>query len=406
MIKPLISPQAYALSGRGIQFITQIAMVLIFPKILAPSDYVQFNLLLPLVFLFVSLLFGWLIGATFRHIHPLLDAAGNKQRQTVFWYFGVTTSLLLALYLVVSTASDSLYVLIPLLIAANALKSGLLSILNAAEKQKPYFFANLCFALSLAVFIGINTLAKQAGLATGLVIYSFIDIILALAGWYMMGVFSFPPLPRFDSLIARQYFLYGLPIVINNLFVWVVSLSDRYLLMLWESTEHVANYILSYQLASSMITIPLMLAITVIFPKIIRIDKEQNQKAALDYTHRFRKSYLRLMPVLLVCGCLVVLPFKHYLYSDFELEPALIVIILLAQLINGLSHFYNKEFELNGKTLVITKSIGLGALVNTVLNLALIPHFGLLGSATATLVAYSSSVFIVFKAGKYRSSKI
>lgn len=403
MIKPLISPQAYALSGRGIQFITQIALVLIFPKILAPSDYVQFNLLLPLAFLFVSLLFGWLIGATFRHIHPLLDAAGNKERQTVFWYFGATTCLLLIIYLMISAATDSIYALIPLLVAANALKSGLLSIMNAAEKQKAYFFANLGFALSLVAFIGITMSDTEISLTTSLMIYSFIDIILALAGWYMMGVFSFPPLPRFDSLIARQYFLYGLPIVINNLFVWVISLSDRYLLTLWQTTEHVANYILSYQLASSIVTIPLMLAITVIFPKIIRIDKEQNQKAALDYAHKLKVLYLRLIPVLLVCGCLVILPFKYYFYPNFKLEPALIVIILLAQLINGLSHFYNKEFELNGKTLVITKSIGLGALVNIALNLALIPHFGLLGSAAATLVAYSTSVFIVFKAGKYQS---
>lgn len=392
--------------GRGIQLITQMAMVLVIPKILSPSAYVQFNLLLPLAFLGASLGFGWIIGATYRHVHNLLQPDGDRLRQTVFSYFGIATLLLIFTYLIISSVTETIYALIPLLLAAAALKNGILSILNAAEKHKQYFFANLGFGLSLSVFIGISILAEEYSLEKCLLIYSSIDIVLALIGWKMIRIFTVPPFPIFDTGIARNYFIYGLPIVINNVFVWVISLSDRYLLAIWESTGNVANYILSSQLASSMITVPLMFAITIIFPKILRLDKEQGEQAALDYTNKLRTSYIRLMPAMFICACAIVMPLKHYIYPNYELAPALIVIIILSQLINGLSHFYNKEFELNGKTFVITKGIGLGALVNTGLNLVLIPAFGLLGAATATLAAYAISVFFVYKAGKYRPSQI
>lgn len=403
---PLHSPRSYALMGRGIQLITQMAMILVIPKVLTPSAYVQFSLLLPLAFLGVSLGFGWIIGATYRHIHNLLQPAGDRLRQTIFSYFGVVTFLLIFTYLIISSVTDTIYALIPLLLAAAALKNGILSILNAAEKHKQYFFANLSFALSLSVFIGMTILPGEHSLENLLVIYSSIDIVLALIGWNMVKIFTVPPLPGFDIGIAKSYFIYGLPIVINNVFVWIISLSDRYLLTIWESTENVANYILSSQLASSMITVPLMFAITIIFPKILRLDKQQGEQAALNYTHKLRKSYIRLMPTMFLCACAIVMPLKHYIYPDYELSPALIVIIILSQLINGLSHFYNKEFELNGKTFVITKGIGLGALVNTGLNIALIPIFGLMGAATATLAAYAVSVFFVYKVGKYRPSQI
>ncbi len=392
--------------GRGIQIATQAAMVLIIPAILSPSAYVQLNLILPLAFLGASLGFGWIIGASYRHVHNLLQPDGERIRQTIFSYFGITTILLIASHILISSLTNTIYALIPLLLTAAALKSGILSILNAAEKHKQYFFANIGFALSLSFFIGLIFIETgENNLEQSLLLYSIIDIVLALVGWVMAGIFTLPPIPKFDTGVARSYFAYGLPIVINNMFVWIISLSDRYLLTIFVPTGDVANYILSNQLAASMITIPITFAITIIFPKIIRLDKEQGEETALDYTHRLKRSYIRLIPAMFILACAIVIPLKHYLYPDYGLSPAIIAIIILSQLINGLSHFYNKEFELNGKTIIITKSIGLGALVNIGLNLVLIPVLGILGAAIATMAAYSVSVFLIRKACKHRSSQ-
>ena len=184
-----------------------------------------------------------------------------------------------------------------------------------------------------------------------------------------------------------------------------MSVSDRYLLALWRPTESVAAYILSYQLAASVIMIPLSFLVSVIFPKILQVEKDEGHIAALSYTYRILGIYLRLMIVIIIGACVLVLAIAHYIYPEYPVKPAVVVIIVLAHVVWGLTHFYNKEFELNGKTLLITKAVIAGALVNVGLNLVLIPTIGSLGAAISTLAAYGVAVLIVYKIRDYQHQR-
>lgn len=395
-------PAFHALAGRGLQFAAQLALVLVVPRLLPPAEYVQFNLLLPVAMLGASMIFGWFTGATYRYAHTMLDPGDDRHRRTAYFYYGLLSALLALIYAVSALLTPSIYPLFLLLLVASGLKTGVLSILNAAERHGGFFFANLWFALSLAVFLGLCALVPGWGLARILACYAALDIVIAAVAWNRLGVFTLGPSPRFDTEIGRRYFRYGLPLVANTLAVWVVSLSDRYFLALWESTSQVAGYILSYQLGSSVITIPMAFALAVIFPKILRIEREAGHEAALDYTYTLLGRYLRYMVILSVLGGGAVILFIHLFYPAYETDPWVIMLIVLAHAIFGLSHFYNKEFELDGRTLVITRSIGLAAVVNLALNVMLIPFLGALGAAISTLAAYCASTFFVYRARAYR----
>jgi O-antigen/teichoic acid export membrane protein len=276
-----------------------------------------------------------------------------------------------------------------------------LGALNAAEQHKPFFYAHLSFAVTLGVFLGLCAAGEAADLGRNLLVYAALDALVAVVVWIHLGVVRWPPLPSFDRAVATRYFLYGLPLVIQNVATWVISLSDRYLLKLWESTDSVASYILGYQLASSVITIPLTLAMTIIFPRAIRIDRDAGVHAALDYTYHMLGYYVRYIAIIALLGCGIVIPFKHFVYPAYEFHPYVMVVIVLAQVVAGLLPFLSKEFELNGRTLVITKGIGLGAAANVGLNLALIPALGLTGAALATLAAYGMSVVYLYRGRTY-----
>ncbi len=380
--------------GRGTQYATQLALILILPKVLAPDAYLKFNLVLPLAFLGVSLVFGWLASSIFRHVHELLRPDDSQFRETVFFYYGLAGLVLIGMYFAASFYSASIYRLVPLILVAAAFKGAVLSVLNASEKYRYFFYSNVGFAVALFIFLLMCWKGSDDDLAKFMSVYAGMDMVLAVVAMGLIGIFKLPPLPRFNREVAVRYLNYGFPLVMSNVAVWVVALSDRYFLALWEVPDQVADYILSYQLASSLITIPMAFVMAVVFPKVIRMDKESGEVAALQYVYRLLGIYLRYMIGIVIAGCVIVIPFKYYFYSEYAFNPVIIVIIVLAHVVFGLSHFYNKEFELNGKTFVVTRGIGLGAALNVFLNLVLIPIWGGVGAAIATLAAYS--VFVLF----------
>jgi O-antigen/teichoic acid export membrane protein len=403
----LRSPEMLLLYGRGIQFVSQLTLVLVLPKVLVPALYAEFNLLVPLASLGVTFAFGWLTSAVHRHVYEILDPKDIRFKQTVFAYYGGMSLVLVTVFFIISALTDSNYRLIPLLLMAMGLRDAVMGTLNMSSNYKGFFLATLGFAFSLAVFIGLCFQSTDNNLATYLIVYAALDSVLAVLAWNLIGVATFKPAPRFDAHIAARYFRYGLPLVIRGLPLWVMAVSDRYLLALWMPAESVAAYILSYQHAGSSIMLPLSFVISIIFPRILRIDKEQGEAAALSYTYKMLGYYFRYMPLIIVGACGIVLAVRYFIYSEYHFTPAVIIIIVLAHVIQGLTHFYNKEFELNGKTMVITKAVGVGALLNVVMNVILIPAFGTYGSlaaALSTLAAYSITVYILYQAREYKPS--
>ena len=390
------------LAGRGIQFISQLAMVLLLPKVLEPKVYTQLNLLLPIASAGATLAFGWLTSAINRHVFELLDPRDARPRQSAFVYFGSVFLLMISAYFFVSMFSTSPYRLIPFMLVAVGLRQATLGILNMGGKHMGFLLAHLGFATSLSVFLWLCFSTVHDDLGRYLTIYATLDTLVALVALRAIGIASFHPMPRLDVGVVTRYFRYGLPMVITALPLWVMSVSDRYFLSIWQSQKVVAGYIVSYQLAGSAIIIPLSFLATVIFPNTIRIARDDSEASALDYTYKLLGYYRRLIPLLVVGVTGAVLWFTRYFYSGYDVNAAVIAVIVIAHVILGLTHFYNKEFELNGKTSVIAKVYSIGALINLSLNIVLIPRFGPMAAASSTLVAYMSVAYLLYRARDYR----
>jgi hypothetical protein len=159
---------------------------------------------------------------------------------------------------------------------------------------------------------------SAADLERNLLIYASLDNAVALIIWRHHGVITWPPLPSFDNTVATRYLLYGLPLTIQNVAIRVISPSDRYLRKIREQTDSVASYILGWQLASSGITIPITLAMTVIFPRAIPWQGIRIQRAHPVY-HQGNRAKPGSDPRLGLIGSAVATPVAHsvsfnYLY--------------------------------------------------------------------------------------------
>jgi O-antigen/teichoic acid export membrane protein len=87
---------------------------------------------------------------------------------------------------------------------------------------------------------------------------------------------------------------------------------------------------------------------------------------------------------------------RTIIHPDFWIGLDIIPIILLAYLFNGIYINFTAGIFIEGKTKYIPYVTGAGALVNVVFNYLLIPAWGIMGAAYATLASY-----IVMAAGLY-----
>ena len=75
------SPATLMLLGRGIQYASQLAMVLLVPTALAPDSYVQLNLVLTRAFLGAASAFGWFRSGVTWYAYELLDSSYDGVRR-------------------------------------------------------------------------------------------------------------------------------------------------------------------------------------------------------------------------------------------------------------------------------------------------------------------------------------
>jgi len=404
MIKSLKRNALYGLSGRGLQYLGQFVLILLLPKILLPETYLEFNLILPVAFLGSTALFGWMISSIYRYAHELHDPNHPEYRETVFFYYLSAIIVLTVVSISLTLSTDSPYALVPFLLMATALKNGINGILNAMERHREFFLSNAGFTFSLLALLLTCHMLDGQQLWAPILVYALLDILIGLLFWNRCGIFSTATTPTFHKTVALGFMSYGAPIVLNNVFTWIIALSDRYLLNFWELADHVATYVLTYQFAGSVITIPMAFIMTMMYPRILKINKEKGVAEAMIYVADGFKKFKRFSLPAGLLAVIIVTPFMTAFFTTYSIDPPLIAILILAHVVMSASHFVNKEFELNGRTIMISRALMIAALANVISNLILIPLFGTRGAGVATLVAYALMIFLVYRKNTFLRS--
>ncbi len=189
---------------------------------------------------------------------------------------------------------------------------------------------------------------------------------------------------RFD--IAKGLLAFGVPNVANFVSVWVLQLSDRYLLGHLGTLAETANYAVAYSLGgvlSSVVIAPFSLA----WPAVMFAIAKRN-----DATEMFRHVFLWFSIILLFAtfglsligiGVLNVL-FPHTYASATPIIPIIAVSIMFY----GIYVIFTIGVSVQRKTWFAVIFTTLSALVNVGLNLILIRLYGSMGAALSTLLAY------------------
>ena len=189
----------------------------------------------------------------------------------------------------------------------------------------------------------------------------------------------------------RTMLRFCLPLVPTTIFWWITGVSDRYMVAAMKSPEMNGLYTAAYK-------IPTLLIYAVgIFDSAwkLSVSAEDDPEACRAFYSRVWRVYTTV--AFLGGGALVLLSrvFAHLLFAEAYREAwVYIPLLTVATVFTALDTFLGSVYFTGRRTMWSMLTAFVGAALNILLNLLLIPDWGAAGASLATFVAYFA-VFIL-----------
>lgn len=387
--------------GNILRYGVSFVMLPIYTRVLTPADYGTLELL-SMVIDFSGIIFGLRIGeAIFRFY---LEHDEREKKNQVISTSLILTFILnmvgLSIILSLSGVIDRFlfnggnYQLLLGLFSLTLIFGSMVEIPMTfiRAQQRPWLFVSMStIKLALQLFLNIYFVVfRQMGVA-GVIVSSVITggIMAVLLGSYCLYQTGI----NFSLGLAKNLAVFSYPLVLTSIISFYVTFGDRYFLKLYGSLSEVGLYSLGYKfgfLLSFIATGP--------FFSIWDSERYQILKRS-DALEIFKEVFIFFSTFSIFAVVLISVFSKNVIMvmASKEFWPAaqVVPIILMGYFFQGLTGFCNLGIMIEKKTLIITKSITLAAMVITVLYFLLIPRFGSMGAAWATLIAFVVRFFYI-----------
>jgi O-antigen/teichoic acid export membrane protein len=385
-----------AIYGFG-SLVSRFIAVLLLPvytRYLSPADYGLIETLIALSAILTVLLAAGVKSAFFRFYFDAADDAGRRRViRTSFWFtMAMGTAGLVAGLALAEPISDVLFrtgehadlVRASFVgIWAHVNYEQMTSLFRVEQRSTAYLAATL---VNLGLTVGATVLLvvvwEQGPI--GVIVGSFTGTLIVYAGLLAyrrreLGL-------EWDRPLLREMNRFGMPLVPSALFLWVLNFSDRFFLVRLSGPREVGLYSIGVRLASAIIL--LLAAFRTAWPAFAYSIEDDDEAAR---TYAFVLTYLVAITSWMALALGVLAPWLVQLLTTEEFYSAERVVAPLAFAAVAFGAYIVVVIGIGRarrtrSNWVIT---GAAAAFNVVLNLALIPEFGMMGAAVATIGAYA-----------------
>jgi O-antigen/teichoic acid export membrane protein len=392
-----------------VQAIAGFGAIVLFTRLLSPTEYGGYALAYSVTTLLNTCLFTWNEAAMAR-FHAAETQAGEDAAAalfaTLYRTFAVMASaapVLGGAVLLALPIAGSLKIAV----ACGLVSGGLRSLLKLAQERRRaagevggYAIYDMAqtgggFALgAVLACVGVGSASPLLG--GGLA--SAACLIFALPGELARVRPS-----RFDRVRLATYLAYGLPLSLSLLMSLALSTTDRFVLAAYMNAASVGAYHAGYSLANRTLEVMFVWLGMAGGPACI-LAFERGGERALRGAAREQASFMLLIALPAAAGlALTARPL-----ADLMIGPALRTAaadvtpwIAVSALFAGFTTYYlNTAFVLAKRTRVLLWALGVPAVANLGLTLALIPRFGLNGAVWATTAAYGMGMVLSYGLGR------
>lgn len=231
--------------------------------------------------------------------------------------------------------------------------------------------------ISLSTFFGAGLL----GVLIAYILANVVFFILIMFSIYNKLGFESP-----DMFSVKPYVTYCLPLIPSVLLTWVVEISDRYLIAYFLGLAPVAIYSTAYFFGKMTILFFAPIG-TVLLPTISNLHDNQRVSDSNFYlSNSFRLFLLLAIPSFFGVTVLAKSLLIAFSSDDYTSGYLIVPIIGLGSIFYASAGFCSIILYVANKTKLFFYLGILGATINLILNITLIPKIGIMGSAIASLV--------------------
>ena len=384
----------YGLGG----LVSRILAVILLPlytRYLTPSDYGIVETLIALTTVIGIALAAGIGSAFFRFYFDSTDPADRRRvLRTSFWFIMGMATLGLVVGVALSgeisqllfgTTKDTRLVAASFVgLWAGMNWAQLTNLFRVEERSVAFVTASLT---NILLTIG-TTLLLVVGLdkgPMGVIVGNFtgtlaVYLVLVLYRREQLGL-------EFDRKLFREMNRFGMPLVPSALFLWVTNFSDRLFLDKLADTREVGLYSVGVRIASAMVL--LLTAFRMAWPAFAYSIEDEGEARR---TYGFVLTYLVLVATWMATGLALLSPWivqwiaaPAFASSSRVVGPlAFSTVAFAGYVVVAIGVGRSRRTQFNW---IVT---GAAAVVNIVLNFALIPPYGMIGAATATIAAYTT----------------
>lgn len=197
-----------------------------------------------------------------------------------------------------------------------------------------------------------------------------------------------------DFILVKPALKFGTGLILGSVSTWVLSLIDRRFISEYHGLSDVGIYSLAATIG--MLISPVFLTP---FRKVFTPFKFSvyNKPGGKDKIIHFYNVYIFLCVLCVLGLSLYGELLIHILATKEYYEAAKIIpLIAISYFFWGLNEFYGLGVNIKNKTFINSLIAGSAALMNVLLNVLLVPNYGIYGAAVATIMSYFFTNVIYF----------
>jgi len=237
--------------------------------------------------------------------------------------------------------------------------------------------ATLSAALAVALVVGVHMGVRGVLLSALIAEVVMVTLLLPSVAGALRAGWAGPE--------TRAQLSFGLALVPAGLAGFVLDLSDRFFLKHYGSLDDVGLYSLGYRFGEIIFFV--VSAIQLAWPQFVFSNRRSERAPEL---YSYATTYYVGGMLFIILGLSMLAPELIALMATEAFQRAAVVVplIALAGLLEGLCYVGTIGIMLLRRPIIRSITIIIVALVNTGLNFLLIPPYGMLGAAWATLLAF------------------
>ena len=369
---------------------TQIISYLLLPLYtaeLTPSEYGEYDFVCTLSLFLCPIITLLMEESMFRY---LIDAESKSQRkkiisQTIIYTLGGTLlfTILSAFIMGIWTDYSAAYITAIITFVISNILIGLSNALaRGLGKIKLYSISNFILGISTIILNIVFILGIKAGVEGLLWANTIANTFTAIV------IFAILKLPAYfgklDKTLMVDMIKYSVPLVPNSISWSIINMSDR--LILTQMVSSAANGI--YAMASkfpNIINVLYGYFYTAWKESAAKIVKQQNKNEYYNSIYHDAKRFLYAVTICLIA----VMPFAFPIFINKTYNEAYIYIpiIMIATYYSNLSSFYGGIFSAYKDTKIMGTTTIAAAIINLIIDLALVKHFEIYAACFSTLIA-------------------